>query len=35
MKTLLKRSLIWAYCHRLAPACVVSWAFKKFDLKGN
>jgi hypothetical protein len=35
MKAALKRSLMWAYNHALVPAAVVTWAFKKFDLKGS
>jgi len=31
---MLKLSLMWAYNHSLVPAMVVTWAFKKFDLKG-
>lgn len=33
-KTCLKKSLMWAHNHALVPAVVVTWAFKKFDLKG-
>jgi len=35
MRTALKQALMWAHNHHLAPAFVLTWAFKKFDLKGN
>lgn len=34
MRTALKRSLVWGYCHGLLGARLVAGMFKKFQLGG-
>lgn len=35
MKAAVKRSLIQLYCCGFLPACVVTWAFRLFALRGE
>jgi hypothetical protein len=35
MRTLLKRALMWAYCHELLSMTAVQWVFDRIDLKGH
>jgi hypothetical protein len=35
MRTVLKRFVMWAYCHEFICAATVAKVFDRFDLKGH
>ncbi len=35
MRSRMKSVVMWMYCHRIMPAGVVTWLFRRFNLRAE